>query len=758
MSEPGDNDRPSATAGQVKEIDRDGSGTIDVNELLNLVEGVVKGRRERRYMWFVIVSLIVLGAILIGTIIGLTYAVVSALKDTELTGNVMVVKDTNEVVRTGSAEFSVVDGVMVSRGALNATTSASGTAASGSAPPPNALIATASYLGSPVKFSSRVDIRTLMELKYLYIKGVGDTELGVMVTGVARVAQPGSVYGTVVHIISAAGTITLDGTAITFDSEVADIFLKSGFTVARNRRALLGVYEVLGFFNLIKDLTVLNLPESQPKPSLPAGDFLMKIKVYEPCIIPDTPNGDRCIYQKPDAPATTGEEFGSSTEPMGNAPLSPPESDGSRRSLLPRRRHLHVKTAPHRALADGGDFGEDIAGVEIMGGQRYMTHNETSILFKGAMKIIYDYALYPGYQKIELVQAGDKTVFTWQQEILGEGSPNVPVPYYCRNSTMPQLPGNGQAVTTDRILSFTYEGVDQMPNEMLARHFKLVIKQRDGSSNITVDYWDSLTDQIPVAFKFEHPKIGVGRIEVLEFKTLNAASSEVARASDWAQPAEEACKVSKFVPKVTSPFAVRGEVVSENDWWGYSDDTTATSARRLARQVPQLPEEEARRRLAVWQSLDHVNGTGEWPQWALDAYGGVHPAQSLVHSGRALQQTDCTKKTFSIKVPAGPCEIEVNIINSQYLAGSLSCSGNIVPIVITGTITGNMCEKTIKGCISVGVGLKKGNWLVDKLGFDSIDIFQMCAGYDAEVGIFYLEATLTIWLFLAKAEISASIK
>ncbi|KXZ48979.1 hypothetical protein GPECTOR_24g269 [Gonium pectorale] len=749
-------------------------------KMLNLVEGVVKGRRERRYMWFVIVSLFVLGAVLIGAIIGLTYAVVSALKDTELTGNVMVVKDTNEVVRTGSAEFTVVDGVMVSRGALNATTSASGTAASGSAPPPNAMIATASYLGSPLKFSSRVDIRTLMELKYLYIKGVGDTELGVMVTGVARVAQPGSVYGTIVHIISAAGTITLDGTAITFDSEVADIFLKSGFTVARNRRALLGVYEVLGFFNLIKDLTVLNLPESQPKPSLPAGDFLMKIKVYEPCAIPDTPNGDRCIYQKPDAPAsevdsTAGEQI-RSTEPMGSAPLAPPQSEGSRRSLLPSRRHLHVRTAPHRALADGSDYGEDIAGVEIIDGKRYVTHNETSIFFNGATKVIYDYALYPGFQKIELVQAGDKTMYTWQQEVLGEGSPNIPIPYHCRNSSMSQLPSGGNSLTNDRILSFTYEGVDQMPNEVLARHFRLIVKQRGGSSNITVDYWDSLTDQIPIAFKFEHPKIGVGRIEVLEFKTLSAASSEVARASDWTKPADQNCTITYRVPKVTSPFAVRGEVVSENDWWGYSDDSdSTTSARRLARQVPQLPEDEAHRRLLVWQSLDHVNGTGEWPQWALDAYGGVHPAQSLAHGGRSLQQADCTKNVKTFKISAGICEVQVNIINNQYFAGALACSGEcklgfdglgrtklewrvVPPLVVTGSAEGNMCEKWVKGCFTLGMGLGKGNWLVDALGIGSIDIFQMCAGYDFEAQAFFLEATLTLWFWLAKAEISASIK
>ncbi|KXZ48544.1 hypothetical protein GPECTOR_27g715 [Gonium pectorale] len=747
-------------------------------QLLNLVEGLIKTRRERRYMWFAIIAMFLLGAVLIGAIVGLTYAVVAALKDTEIHDGTLFVKgSTTEVVRTGSAEFSVLNGVMVSReSVLAARNGTNSTASPSDAPPANAVLQTASFLGTPVKFSSRVDIRTLMELKYLLIKGAGEIELGVMVTGVARVPQAGSVYGTVLHIITAAGTITLDGTAITFDSEVADIFAKAGFTVARNRRALLGIYDVLGFFNLIKDLSVMNLPDDQPRPALPTGDFLMKLKVYELCVVPSTPEGDRCLYHFPEDPATE-DDSGLMLNPPPSipgdvddgrlpAPSAPPPADDSRRSLLlggssafgsdlPRRglRHVHVRTAPHRSLADGGgDFATDLAGVEVVNGVRYMTHNETAVSWKGSLRTVFDYAIYPSWQKIDLQHAGSDVMYTWQQPTLGEGSPNIPVPYYCRNSTKPPQQAAGGGDVKDRVLSFTYEGVDTLDDGgSLARHFKLVMKQFGTSSNITIDYWDTLTGNMPIAFKFEHPQFGAGRIRVLEFKPITESSPEIADAKSW--------ETNVYIPKLTSPFSVNGEVAPSEEW------IQAAQRRRALEYYTPERLEEAHRRAEQWATLDHVGFTGEWPEWAVDMYGGVHPAYQLARSGRALMEHEnrnCSQASLSVRIPFLVCTAEIQIVGGAaggYLAGSLGCSGTVFGVLaISGKLEGNMCEKKVKGCMTLGLGLGKGNWLVTQMGIDGIDILSICVGGDWEAMEFFAEATLTLWFLVVKAEATAGLK
>ncbi|KXZ43133.1 hypothetical protein GPECTOR_101g34 [Gonium pectorale] len=117
-----------------------------------------------------------------------------------------------------------------------------------------------------------------------FIKGAGEVELALMVTGVARVPMEGSTYGTVVRIITTVGTITLDDTLILFSTDIADVFSEAGFRttpISRNRRMLLGAYDVLGFFNFIRDKNVFNLPPTQPATVLPTSDFLMKLKASE---------------------------------------------------------------------------------------------------------------------------------------------------------------------------------------------------------------------------------------------------------------------------------------------------------------------------------------------------------------------------------------------------------------------------------------------------------------------------------------------
>ncbi|KXZ43120.1 hypothetical protein GPECTOR_101g21 [Gonium pectorale] len=127
----------------LQELDQNGDGVINAAELINMLDGVVKARRERRYMFFVIAALCVFCVCTVGAVVGLTYAVVDALKDTQVTGDTMYVKgSTVDVVRTGSAEFAVVDGVFVNRQAqaLANATSSSAAASNTTTPSPNAVM------------------------------------------------------------------------------------------------------------------------------------------------------------------------------------------------------------------------------------------------------------------------------------------------------------------------------------------------------------------------------------------------------------------------------------------------------------------------------------------------------------------------------------------------------------------------------------------------------------------------------------------
>ncbi|KXZ53352.1 hypothetical protein GPECTOR_7g1247 [Gonium pectorale] len=207
------------------ELDKNRDGDVDAEELINLLEGVVEHRRQRKWMWFVIIALSAFALATIAATVGLTYAVLEAMKDTEIHNGIMYVKGSEtELVRTGSAEFSVVNGIMVSRSLLNTTTTpVNGTTTAGrrvlasttstpaaDLPPPQSVLRTAIFKGTPQRFSSRVSVQVLLELEYLYIVGAGAVELGVKVDGVARVPDPSSKLGTVIRIITPAGTYVGD--------------------------------------------------------------------------------------------------------------------------------------------------------------------------------------------------------------------------------------------------------------------------------------------------------------------------------------------------------------------------------------------------------------------------------------------------------------------------------------------------------------------------------------------------------------------
>ncbi|KXZ48683.1 hypothetical protein GPECTOR_26g586 [Gonium pectorale] len=718
------------------ELDRDGSGQIDVTELVSLLEGVANSRRERKYMWFAIVAMFIFGIILIGAIIGLSYAMMYALKDTEVKGGVMYVKgsdgQSSEIVRTGSAEFVVQNGTFVQRVEP---------AIAGSTANTPSVLRTAAYMGTPQPLTSQVDLESLLELKYLLINGTGDAQLGLVVQGVARVPQQGSVFGTVLHIVTAAGTITLDGTIITFSNSIADIFTAAGFRVSNSRRVLLGAYNVLGFFNTIKGLSASGKPPAEPEPKLPTENFVMKLKIYEPCVTPDQPDTDRCKYTPP-APVSTTTSATRRTLGAG--------TEGAAR----QRRHLWVATAPHlssdnsrRAMPEYENV--DLAGVTLYNGVRYMAHTETTISYNGAIRIAYEFAMYPRWTKIDVKSSSDNLVHTWQETIntTAPGSTRenpVIANFFCRNFTMSETASVG--FNASSVLNYTYQGVGTVWDDVLARHFQLNVLQAtsNGSTEVlTVNYYDTLNTYIPLRFEFTSNEIGSVVVDVLEYRDITDSAPEAA-ASMFVAPAYDTCPNNPAYPKLSTAFAARGKVVFADPPAG----PDPSSRRHLL--------DRADQQAAVWNSLDHANGTGEWPQWALDVYGGVHPAQRTQAAVRRMLGECGTKFSFGVDISI--CSIGWWTYSTGDFGISAGCGGNIGPLTVEGSLEMDTCDSTFKGCVTLGIGLSKTNWLVKKLGIElSIDIASVCVGYNYDDNFFFIEGTLTFNLIIFKVELSAEI-
>ncbi|KXZ48984.1 hypothetical protein GPECTOR_24g274 [Gonium pectorale] len=649
----------------LSELDRDHDGTIDVAELIDMVEGIVKSRRERRYMWFVIIALFVFAACTIGTIIGLTYAVVDALKDTEVNGSVMYVKGSvTDVVKVGSADFAVVNNVMVPRSAAEAATPTNITN-------PTSVMQTAAFAGIRQPLSSRLPVETLFELKFLHIKGVGEVELGVNVNGVARVPLAGSVYGTVVRMITAAGTITLDGTVLTFSSQVADIFEEAGFRVSGSRRALVGQYYVFGFFNAIADLTPFGLPSGQAKPALPDTDYIMNIQVYQPCMPPGAPE-DQCTYAVP-----------------------PAVIDLTGRRLLAAE--AGSSAVARRSAQDADELRADIPGVVTdASGTRWMAHNETVVSWKGKVRTESYFVPYPGYRMVELNDGTSDAVQIWQ-EAYEDTAPLAVLGYmFCRSSDLPA--GAKGMRLSNYVLNFTYEGVDELRPQFYARHFVLTAKQPSTDELLTVDYWDTTdTDNFPVRFDVKSSLLGTVRMDVTSFEKLSASSAEVS-AMRWSKPTT--CPVETTIPKMTSPFTMRTGAVF------------AGSALHRRNALEQY--DDARR---VLQSSSCASGK------VIDLYSGSF----------------------------GPCSAKLSATNYIFLNGSLTCSGSLSVLDLSGSMTGNLCEMKADGCIQLDIRVPS-NWLTNLIRLTDFTPFKACAVYDPNAKFFTIQGTAQANLGIAKAD------
>ena len=189
------------------------------------------------------------------------------------------------------ATFGIVAGVVLyTRQSVVQTGSAAMTTVDGSQ-----IVQTASYAMSATMSSALPD-DAFTQLKQLTVSAPSGSWVQLSVVGAARIRGPGQ-YGSVIKILTHAGTITIDGRDMSFSESASPVFEEAGFVVAPNRRRLLDVgTSLVGFFNYLAtfDLDALEQAAGMaPPPSADAFDgfpasYSMVAAIYTPCDVRGT--------------------------------------------------------------------------------------------------------------------------------------------------------------------------------------------------------------------------------------------------------------------------------------------------------------------------------------------------------------------------------------------------------------------------------------------------------------------------------------
>ena len=101
-------------ASQLRAIDKDQNGEIDLVELCEVLEELETSNRSRRLLKWVAIVTALFSLLTIAAIVGLTYAVVDLSKETTVSNQSLVSKDTGDTLATAKAKQSVGLGSLVS--------------------------------------------------------------------------------------------------------------------------------------------------------------------------------------------------------------------------------------------------------------------------------------------------------------------------------------------------------------------------------------------------------------------------------------------------------------------------------------------------------------------------------------------------------------------------------------------------------------------------------------------------------------------
>ena len=256
----------------LKIFDSNQDGTVSADELTQAALLFSQQRKRTRLYRNMLIVVSFAALLIVGAVVGLTAAVVELSKESHVQGGALVSSTSNEVVRTGSAEFRVESNAI-----MMAETSADFNATR----VPRALATSQALQQHPL--TSNLPDSYFSELRFLTLTAPTGATLSLTINGIMRLPDPTSQCGTILTIFTAAGALEIDGTTVSFrESSLEEAFVVAGFNVqgGGSRRRLSGLVALEGMFNAIEDYD-FDCPLVQT-PTLPTTMFA-KTHEYIPC-------------------------------------------------------------------------------------------------------------------------------------------------------------------------------------------------------------------------------------------------------------------------------------------------------------------------------------------------------------------------------------------------------------------------------------------------------------------------------------------
>lgn len=245
-------------------FDKDGDGTVNTSELIHAAQMYEDSRNTSRKLTYALIAATLACLAMFACNTAATFMVVELAKETSTDDSgVMKVKGTDTVVETGAN--------------LQGTKLHSGL--------PNAAFKELRY------FEATSDTGAYMQIAVNgFVRIPGGVNAAGRLPNITTIADS-------IMLLTPYGGITMTGSELSFDSEVPDVFLYAGFRLDSKKRKLLGIAELVGFFNKLSAWKDANPDSSVQVPVLNPQAFT-KSRTYVRC-------GELCVpYPAVDPPGS----------------------------------------------------------------------------------------------------------------------------------------------------------------------------------------------------------------------------------------------------------------------------------------------------------------------------------------------------------------------------------------------------------------------------------------------------------------------
>lgn len=286
----------------MKEVDKDGDGKIDSEEIKSMIQTAIQGKREvklYRYAFMVFITIWIFSLLAIFAVV---YGAIQISKDSKVKSSedpVLITSDGKSIIQTASSDFYVT-----ADGSLKARIDNTSLIVDNSG---GTLKVSSTALTASAPLSSDLPDSVFREIKNIGISSSIGASMDLNILGMMRMpATSGSHLGAVT-LITHIGRILLEGTSISyFDDNQAELFKSAGFTIATpatgasGRRLLDDVQSVMGTFNavpVVTSTTVENVTSAFTllTPTIPSN-FVMTALHLTPCVNNPAADGNIVNY------------------------------------------------------------------------------------------------------------------------------------------------------------------------------------------------------------------------------------------------------------------------------------------------------------------------------------------------------------------------------------------------------------------------------------------------------------------------------